>query len=353
MRRSRRLSRTVTFIMLGAVGIGGFAVVNKLRRSGRSPAAPLPLMAVQKAATPGSLTSLDDAPLPPINPTGPGRTASRTLLLNNIPATQPVLTSPQLPASVALSGSPLADAKARLDAGDPTTARRILSDAVAANQVADLGAMRTLLDEINKRSIFSGRISKDDPYCSTYVIKPGETLTKIAAGYNVNWELLCRMNGIANPSAVPALKPIKVVKGPFHAVVNKRSFTLNIYLGAPGGAGSALVSSFLVGLGKDDSTPTGTWQVGRRLPKPVYYSPRGEGVIPYGDPKNPLGTCWIALVGIDGQAVGKMSYGIHGTNEPDTVGKQSSMGCIRLRNDEAERVYQFLSEGKSMVIVKE
>ena len=77
--------------------------------------------------------------------------------------------------------------------------------------------------------------------------------------------------------------------------------------------------SFPVGLGRDDSTPSGIWLVEphKKLKDPTYYSPRGEGVIEAGDPKNPLGHRWIGLTGIDSHAVGKSSYGIHGTIEPD------------------------------------
>ena len=81
----------------------------------------------------------------------------------------------------------------------------------------------------------------------------------------------------------------------------------------------------------------GWWKPDVNFKHPTYYSPRGEGVIPADDPKNPLGGYWIGLTGTDGQAVGKESYGIHGTNDPDSIGKQSSMGCIRMPNDDHPR----------------
>jgi lipoprotein-anchoring transpeptidase ErfK/SrfK len=76
-------------------------------------------------------------------------------------------------------------------------------------------------------------------------------------------------------------------------------------------------------------------------------------VIAGDDPKNPLGERWIGLTGIDGHAVGKQSYGIHGTIEPDSIGKQASMGCIRMRNEDVEMVFDMLTEGKSVVVVRE
>ena len=73
----------------------------------------------------------------------------------------------------------------------------------------------------------------------------------------------------------------------------------------------------------------------------------------FDDPKNPLGGYWIGLTGTEGQAVGKMSYGIHGTIDQDSIGKQSSMGCIRLRASDIAMVFDMMVEGKSMVVVKD
>jgi lipoprotein-anchoring transpeptidase ErfK/SrfK len=171
----------------------------------------------------------------------------------------------------------------------------------------------------------------------------------------VTWQLLCRLNGLSDPRRLRAGANIKVLKGPLHAVVSKKKFTMDIYFNSPGGTDAVYVTTFPVGLGKDDSTPTGTWVVerGQKISNPVYYSPRGEGIIDADDPKNPLGEHWIGLTGIDGHAVGKQSYGIHGTIEPDSIGKMESMGCIRLRNEDVAWVFDLLVEGKSTVIVKE
>ena len=113
------------------------------------------------------------------------------------------------------------------------------------------------------------------------------------------------------------------------------------------------ITTYGVGLGKDDSTPTGSWMIKDKVTHPTYYSPRGEGVINADDPKNPLGPYWLGLTGTDGHAVGKASYGIHGTIDPDSIGKMASMGCIRLHNEDIAMVYELLVEGKSTVLVKD
>jgi lipoprotein-anchoring transpeptidase ErfK/SrfK len=169
-------------------------------------------------------------------------------------------------------------------------------------------------------------------------------------------ELLSRINFLSDPKNLRAGATLMLSMGLFHAVVNKREFTMDVYVGAaPGEKGSMYVTTFPVGLGKDDSTPTGVWLVEphKKIKNPTYFSPRGEGVVDADDPKNPLGEFWIGLTGIDGHAVGKASYGIHGTIEPDSIGKQASMGCVRMRNEDVARVFELLVEGKSQVVVKE
>lgn len=269
--------------------------------------------------------------------------------------------SPSAPATpTVVSGSfrkTLDEARAQAEAGKLLPARQSLSAALVSGQLspADAEAARAQLMKINDRLFFSPDKFPDDPLGGTHTVQPGEQLAKIAAKYGVTWELLCRINGMSNPRKLQAGKPIKVIRGPFHAVVSKSAFRMDLYLGSPGEPGATYVTSFGVGLGKDSSTPTGKWNVkpGGKVKNPVYYSPRGEGVIGADDPKNPLGEYWLALEGAGGEAVGKESYGIHGTIEPQSIGTMSSMGCIRMLNEDVARVYEMLVDGKSTVVVKD
>jgi lipoprotein-anchoring transpeptidase ErfK/SrfK len=61
-----------------------------------------------------------------------------------------------------------------------------------------------------------------------------------------------------------------------------------------------------------------------------------EAIIPAG-PNVPVGTVWIAL--------SEPHYGIHGTNEPRTIGYASSNGCVRLTNWDAEFLARFVRPG--------
>jgi len=185
-------------------------------------------------------------------------------------------------------------------------------------------------------------------------VRPGQKLSSIASTHGITWQLLMQLNNMTDPRKLRAGQTLKVIQGPFSAVVTKHTFTMDLYVGGtPGSASAMYVTSFPVGLGKDDSTPTGTWMIQNRVRHPTYYSPRGEGVIAADDPKNPLGPYWLGLTGTDGHAVGKQSYGIHGTIEPDSIGHMSSMGCIRMHNEQVAVVFEMLVEGKSVVVVRD
>jgi LysM repeat protein len=258
--------------------------------------------------------------------------------------------------SVSVS-SIISSAQSDIDNGRLLSARAQLNDALQNGELTDsqVESVRSMISQINQTVVFGRQRFADDPYGGTYVVQPGDSLARIALAHDCTWEMIGRINGI-DPKHLRAGATIKVIEGPFFAVIDKHKFTMDLYLGGlPGEKSSMYVTTYKVGLGKDDSTPIGTWMVEphRKLKHPTYYSPRGEGVIPADDPKNPLGGYWIGLTGTEGQAVGKMSYGIHGTIDPDSIGKQSSLGCIRLHTDDIAMVYDMLVEGKSMVVLKE
>jgi lipoprotein-anchoring transpeptidase ErfK/SrfK len=48
--------------------------------------------------------------------------------------------------------------------------------------------------------------------------------------------------------------------------------------------------------------------------------------------------------------INKPSYGIHGTNEPDSIGYSLSHGCVRLHNEDVEKLYEMVDIGTVVVI---
>jgi murein L,D-transpeptidase YcbB/YkuD len=95
-----------------------------------------------------------------------------------------------------------------------------------------------------------------------------------------------------------------------------------------------------VAVGKAGSpSPTGRFQVVVRLQNPTYYHP-GKVIAPGAG--NPLGNRWIGL--------NQKGYGIHGTNEPKSIGKAASHGCIRMTKTDLEELFTLVRVGDEVEI---
>jgi LysM repeat protein len=399
--RRRRISRVLLVGLAVTIGIGVFAYMRRgyPPRTGDSvmavAATTLPTTQPSDGATPATQSVREAQPQQasaPFRTETPGLGAP-PLLATSTPTTlatpsaiaaPPALAAPAdgkskppsgaaEPATASIKGRPpvsvgatpvggadvIAQAKSKVHAGKLLEARDLANAPLVAGKLngADADAARALLSEINQTVVFSTRKFADDRFGGTYQVLGGDRLERIGAKHAVTSDLLMKINGLSDPRRLRAGSYIKVLKGPFHAVVSKSAFRLDLYLGGlPGSSPDATyVTSYPVGLGKDGSTPLGKWRVepDRKVKNPVYYSPRGEGVIEADDPANPLGEYWIGLGGIEGEAVGKESYGIHGTIDPASIGKMESLGCIRLKNQDIAVVFSALVEGKSTVLVVE
>ena len=96
-----------------------------------------------------------------------------------------------------------------------------------------------------------------------------------------------------------------------------------------------VVEVFGVAVGAPNSpSPTGTFTIVNRVANPTYYHP-GKVIGP--GPQNPIGTRWIGL--------NQKGYGIHGTDQPSSIGYAKSHGCIRLRNADVERLFERVRPG--------
>ncbi len=242
----------------------------------------------------------------------------------------------------------LNSAKNAMDAGDAVLARSQFTEAMNLGLAGnDEEQARTQLRSLGRQMVFSAQCVEGDPLSKYHVIQPGEALQKIAAQYDVTAEFLARINGIEDMNRIRAGRRLKVVQGPFHARVNKRAHALDVFLG------DTYIDHFKVGLGAEDSTPSGMWVVKNKLKNPTYYPPRGGQIVAADDPENPLGERWIGLDGVGGGAVGQMRYGIHGTIEPESIGMNASMGCVRLYNEDVELLFDLLIVDKSRVEIRD
>ncbi|HEX5471190.1 MAG TPA: LysM peptidoglycan-binding domain-containing protein [Lacipirellulaceae bacterium] len=108
--------------------------------------------------------------------------------------------------------------QAALDRGDLKQAHLLLSKWHNDESLtpADSRRVETLLSQLAGSVIYSTE-NRLEP---ARVVKPGETLESIAKEYNVPWQLLAKINGVSTPDQLRPGQELKVVHGPFSAIVD-------------------------------------------------------------------------------------------------------------------------------------
>ncbi len=255
--------------------------------------------------------------------------------------------------SSAEAGSQLARGMAMIREGRLVQGRRELSALLFAGDgrlsPLDAQTVRDTLTSINKQLVFSAEVIPGDPAAESYMVHSGDYLSRIAPKYQIPYQFIERINNTP-ATQLRAGKPIKVIKGPFHARISKSDFRMDLYLNGDDGQ-PLYICSYPVGLGEADSTPTGAFivQSGRKVNNPDWRNPRTGKYYRKDDPGNPIGEYWLALKGNEPATEAYTGYGIHGTIDPQSIGRQASMGCIRLRDQDIKWVFDMLAGGHSTV----
>ncbi|KIL36953.1 hypothetical protein SD71_04370 [Cohnella kolymensis] len=86
-------------------------------------------------------------------------------------------------------------------------------------------------------------------------------------------------------------------------------------------SGNVLLRNYKVGLG-GDRTPEGSFVISEKVRNP---NGRSDGVF-----------------GSRGLALSDSRYAIHGTDEPDSIGTDESLGCIRMLQEDLEELYDLI-----------
>jgi LysM repeat protein len=206
------------------------------------------------------------------------------------------------------------------------------------------------LSELADKWLFNRVVFPQDRLCGTYEVQRGDQLRRTGTRFKVPYEIVMQINKIARPEALQAGETIKIINGPFHVRVYRSTFTMDLYLQ------NTFVRSFPVGLGKPTmETPTGLWSVKSdgKLISPTWTDPISGKTYEPQDADYPLGSRWIGLEGLKGEALGRTGFAIHGTRNPEEIGTAGSQGCIRLLNGDAILVYNLLVPKYSRVEVVE
>lgn len=233
------------------------------------------------------------------------------------------------------------DADQALKKGDLLAAR----DAYLSVLDKDIGeAVREQVEEklgaINIKLVMSPLPMPRDKI--VYLVKSGDFLGKIARKHGTTVELVQLSNNLANPNRIKKGDRLLVLKGKFSIEVSKSKNELLLKLN------NRFFKRYSVATGKFGKTPVGTFKITQRTVEPVWWSPDGKEV-PYGDPKNILGTRWMTLKAT-GKTPDARGYGIHGTWDEKSIGHAASAGCVRMRNKDVEELFALVPSGTNVKI---
>lgn len=200
-------------------------------------------------------------------------------------------------------------------------------------QYCNYSDIQNKLSELNLLVLFS---KIPTPNSEIYTVAPGNSLARIAKRYSTTVELIKRANHLKDDLIIPGMR-LKVQNAPFNMVVDKSQNTLTLLIG------DEVVKTYRVATGKNNSTPVGSFKISDKLIDPVWYN-QGAVVSP-DSPENVLGTRWL---GITTDIPG---YGIHGTTDPESIGYQATEGCVRLKNQDVEELFDIVPVGTEITIV--
>lgn len=160
-----------------------------------------------------------------------------------------------------------------------------------------------------------------------HTVKRGETLNSIALDYRTPVHAIIQANPTINPNMInpgqliiiPGFPPVETQPYRIHISTSKRKLSLYRH--------GNLVKVYPIAVGKMvTATPVGDYIIINKQP----------------NPGGPFGTMWMSL--------SKQHYGIHGTNNPSSIGKAVSHGCIRMYNHDVEVLSRIVPIGTPVYI---
>ncbi len=160
-----------------------------------------------------------------------------------------------------------------------------------------------------------------------HIVKPGETLSSISGDYRVPLLSIIQANSLSNPNLIYPGQLITIpgypdpFTLPYTIYVSLKNRTLSLL------KNGSVIKVYPVGVGRMlHDTPSGNFIIINKAP----------------NPGGPFGTMWMSI--------SKIHYGIHGTNDPSSIGKYVSRGCIRMQNSDVEDLAMTIPIGTSVTI---
>ena len=253
------------------------------------------------------------------------------------PAAMAPASQPEAPSHTPEAQARIADARAAIDAGQLTDAQATLNHIVA--KYPDPEAIE-LLGSVNMKLLKAPLMMQGKEY---YVIQSGDYLQKIAKKYNTTVALLKTMNGMES-DVIRLGDRLLVFNSTFSIRISKSRNKLDLV------SNGKLFKRYSVGTGKFGKTPVAKFTIIDKIIEPAWDRPSDHRRIEYGDPENVLGSRWMAIKSTDHPEL--TGFGIHGTWERNSIGQQSSAGCIRMLNEDVEELFDLVPRKTPVMIIE-
>ncbi|WP_226037716.1 L,D-transpeptidase family protein [Aquibacillus saliphilus] len=155
-----------------------------------------------------------------------------------------------------------------------------------------------------------------------HTVRAGETLTSISEDYRIPLQAILQANPQISPDVIYVGQKL-IIPGfplpeeiPYSIIIDLSDRTLTLLLNGQ------IQKIYPVGVGRMlHETPIGDFIIINKAP----------------NPGGPFGTMWMSL--------SKKYYGIHGTNDPSSIGSYVSRGCVRMYNSDVEELASIVPIG--------
>lgn len=202
---------------------------------------------------------------------------------------------------------------------------------------------KTAVDELGRLNVALIFSREDTEESKRYTIKPGDNLTAIGNRLNTTQGLLWRANGIEDARNIRPGDTLKYTPKDFRIVIERETFRLYLL------DGMGIFKVYPVGLARPGHVTTpGSYTIGDKQKDPTWF-PQGRPPVPPDDPNNELGSRWMPLLPAEEGL--PRDLGIHGTIDPDSIGKPSSAGCPRMQNADVEELYDLVVRSTPVEII--
>lgn len=223
--------------------------------------------------------------------------------------------------------------QAALDRGELSQALLLLSDWYGDPSLtpAETTEVNQLLSQLAGTVIYSSEPRLEAPY----LVQAGETLQQIAAKYDVPWQLLAKINGLASPDALQTGQELKVIPGPFNAKIDISARELTLMLGR------RYAGRFPIEFDPSLTVEDGNWLVDQKPITPtggLYSASSGES----GESRS--------IVLSNPSAVGGQVAVLRSASGSSQVASEPVARTIKLKQADANDLYDILSVGSRVTI---